>query len=520
MAILLRNLARQELARSFYRDITNEYDMFYLFVGKTTTWTDEPEAEIPVDTEYYNGQTHRNMMLVKRIQSSDVVQMIRRIDWTEGTVYDQYSDDVDLSELDYYVLTVDNRVYKCLDNNNGSPSLYKPANEDTSGAFILPDGYIWKYMFTVEASDVLKFLTVDYIPVRKMAGVGQPKYDINGNIDSVDIVDGGSGYTSSNPPTLIVHGDGTGAAVEVSTISGGEITGVDIVSSGSGYSFAYITAVDNNTGSGVEFKVNYGSLPTSTAQESIEAAAVGGTLDRISVIEHGENYAVGDVLVSVIGDGDGAEAIATVDAYGRIDSVSITNQGSGYTFADIEFINVLGSGSGAVAKAVVSPYYGHGANAIKELQATSVCISVNLTNDTSDYFLNNDYRQIGIIKNVKTLDDVQYSDDTGTPCYVITVDDTSLYNVDDEIHTETGGKFIVAQIVESSNSIYLIPNIPHISLSSTLSNQTTGVTGLSINSVTVPDIVNVSGEILYIENRKNISRDLDQVEKIRTIINF
>jgi hypothetical protein len=519
VALLLRTQAHQELARSFYRDVANEYDYFYIFVGKTTTWEDEPDAEIPVDTEYYSGQTHRNMMFVKRVQASDVVQMIRRIDWIENTVYDQYEDDVDLSEKNFYVLTTDNRVYKCLDNNSGSPSLYKPANEDVSGSFILPDGYIWKYMFTLEASDELKFLTPDYIPVRKMAGVGVPLYDINGYIDDVTIVSGGSGYVSSNPPTLIVHGDGNGGAVTVGTITDGEITSVN-VTSGSGYSFAYVTAVDNGTGSGAEFAVSLGSLPTSSVQENIEAAAVPGTVDRISIIEHGENYAVGDVLVSIIGDGDGAEAVAEVDEYGRINSVVVTNQGTGYTFANIEFINVLGGGTGATAKATISPYYGHGANAIKELQATTICISVNLTNNTSDYFLNNDYRQLGIVKNILDLDGNNFSDDTGTTCYVIAVDDVSQYNMDDEIWTNTGGRFIVAQIKESLNLVYLLPNIPHINSNSLLSNKTTNVNNLTINSVTVPDVINVSGEILYVENRKTISREQDQIEKIRTVINF
>lgn len=181
-----------------------------------------------------------------------------------------------------------------------------------------------------------------------------------------------------------------------------------------------------------------------------------------------------------------------MDEYGRINSVVVTNQGTGYTFANIEFINVLGGGTGATAKATILPYYGHGANAIKELQATTICISVNLTNNTSDYFLNNDYRQLGIVKNILDLDGNNFSYDTGTTCYVIAVDDVSQYNMDDEIWTNTGGRFIVAQIKESLNLVYLLPNIPHINSNSLLSNKTTNVNNLTINSVTVPDVINVS----------------------------
>lgn len=519
MALLLRSLARQELARSFYRDIVNENDFFYIYVGKTTDWSNEPEPEDPLDTEFYNGQTHRNMMFVKRVQPTDVVMMIRRVDWTQGVIYDQYDDNTDLSESDFYVLTSDMRVYKCLNNNNGVPSEHKPANEDVNNAFILPDGYVWKYMFTVEASDEIKFLTNDYIPVRKMAGVGMPLYDINGSLDAVNIVSGGSGYDANNVPEVIVHGDGQGGDITITGVSNGAISTVSFVP-GTGYSFAYATLVDNGTGSGAELQIDLGNNPTSVIQENIEAAAVPGTVDRIVVTDVGENYSVGDVLVQVVGDGFGAEAVATVDAYGQIDEVRITNPGTGYTFAEITFNNILGAGSGATAHATVSPFYGHGSNPIKELYARNVCISVNLDNDTSDYFLNNDFRQIGVVKNVLTDADVNFIEDTGTTCYIVTVTDISNYSVDDEIWTNTGGRFIVAQIVEESNSIYLLPIIPMITTASILTNNTKTISDLTINSLTAPDVINTTGELLYIENRRQITRQQDQIEKVRTIINF
>jgi hypothetical protein len=520
VALLLRSLARQELARSFYRDIVNENDFFYIFVGKTTEWSNEPIEEEPLDTEFYNGTTHRNMMFVKRVQPTDVVLMARRIDWEQDTVYDQYEDDIDLSQSNFYVLTSDMRVYKCLNNNNGSPSQYKPSNEDVNNAFLLPDGYVWKYMFSVEASDEIKFLTVDYIPVRKMAGVGQPLYDINGELDQITIVNPGSGYDIGNVPQVIVHGDGNGATVTIDGVNeAGEITSVSFTG-GSGYSFAYLTLVDNGTGSGAEFSVELGNNPTSVIQENIEAAAIPGTVDRIVLTAVGENYSIDDVLVQIVGDGTGAEAVAEVNAFGEISNVRITNQGTGYTFAEVYFNNILGLGTGAVAKATVSPYYGHGSNPIKELYATNVCVSVNLDNDTSDYFLNNDFRQVGIVKNVLKSNDANFTDDTGTTCYIIEVDDVSLYNVDDEIWTNTGGRFVVAQIVSELNKIYLLPIIPSISSTSILSNNTQTISDLTINSLTAPDVINTTGEILYIENRRQITRQQDQVEKVRTIINF
>jgi hypothetical protein len=249
VALLLRTLARNELARSFYRDVVNENDFFYFFVGKTTEWPVVGTPETPLDTESYNSQTHRNMLFVKRVQSSDAVMMIRRIDWVSGTVYDHYDDVDDLSAKDFYVLTNDMRVYKCLNNNDGGPSYNKPNSTDATNAFTLPDGYVWKYMFRVEASDQLKFLTPDFIPVRKMAGVGVPLYDINGNIDDITVTSGGTGYDPEDLPTVLIHGDGVGATA-LPVVEDGEITDITITNEGYGYSFAYIQIVDNETGAG------------------------------------------------------------------------------------------------------------------------------------------------------------------------------------------------------------------------------------------------------------------------------
>ena len=519
MALLLRTLARNELARSFYRDVVNENDFFYFFVGKTTEWPVVGTPETPLDTESYNSQTHRNMLFVKRVQSSDAVMMIRRIDWVSGTVYDHYDDVDDLSAKDFYVLTNDMRVYKCLNNNDGGPSYNKPNSTDATNAFTLPDGYVWKYMFRVEASDQLKFLTPDFIPVRKMAGVGVPLYDINGNIDDITVTSGGTGYDPEDLPTVLIHGDGVGATA-VPVVEDGEITDITITNQGYGYSFAYIQIVDNETGAGAAAEVSLGSDPVSLVQENIEAAAVPGTVDRINLLEIGENYSSGDVLVTISGDGSGAEAVAFVNEFGRIDRVDVTNPGTGYTFAEVAFNNILGFGSGATATATVSPYYGHGANPVKELNAKTVCLSVNLTNDTTDYFYNNDYRQLGIVKNPLDDEEANFMADTGTTCYVITVDDTTAYSNDDSISTDGGGRFIVAQIKEATDQIYLLPVIPVITEDSVLTNNRTSVTGLTINSLTSPDVINTTGEILYIENRLPINRQADQVEKIRTVINF
>jgi len=542
MALLLRSAGRTEIARSLYRDIYNENDFFYFFVGRTTEWGDEETPETPVDSVSYGNTCHRNMLFVKRIQSSDVVMMIPRIDWVSGTVYDQYDDKYGngtgessvytaysgaetLKDALFYVLTDDDHVYKCIFNNNNAESTTKPSGTSTS-AIETDDGYIWKFMFKVEASDKTKFLTSEYIPVRKIAGAGDPEFDVNGRIDDITVTDGGSGYLT--PPAVIINGDGVGA-VATATISGGEVTNIILESPGEGYSFAYIT-FSGGSGSGAEAIVTLGATETGTAQENVENAAIPGTIDRIEILDSGIDYIDGDASVSIVGDGSGAEAIVDVDPDdGTVLGVTITNQGSGYTFAEV---NVDGtSGSGAQLIAVISPKSGHGSNAQKELYATNLGFSVNLTNDTADLFLNNDFRQIGVVKNPLIFDTTNnFQDSTGTCCYIINVDDPASYDMDDYIITDSGGRFIVVQKVDADGdgtfeSIYLLPIIPQITASSELSNFGTvnnpkSLSGLTINSVTEPEVDGKSGEIIYLDNREFIVRQQDQVEKIRAVLKF
>lgn len=545
MALLLRSAGRTEIARSIYRDIYNENDFFYFFVGRTTEWDDEESPETPVDSVRYVNESSTNMLFVKRIQSSDATLMIPRIDWESGTVYDQYDDkygqlDPDgnqyvaysgaqsLQDALFYVLTDDDHVYKCLYNNNNAESTIKPSGTSTS-AIETADGYIWKFMLKVEASDKTKFLTADYIPVRKIAGSGDPEFDVNGQIDDITITATGSSYETA--PTVIINGDGVGATA-TATVSGGQLSSISVTNAGEGYSFAYIT-FSGGGGSGAEASVTLGATESGTVQEDVENAAIPGTIDRIEIVNAGIDYVEGDASVSINGDGSGAEAVLTIDPDdGSITGITITNQGTGYTYAEITIVGEEGSGAELIS--VVSPRAGHGANAQKELFATNLGFSVNLTNDNADLFLNNDFRQIGVIKNpLIPVTGLNFQDSTGTCCYVIQVLDPANYDLDDLILTDSGGIFIVVQKVDADDdgtvdSIYLLPIVPIITSSSILTNATKTIPGLVINTdvpeeidpVALPEVNNKTGEIIYLDNREFIVRQSDQVEKIRAVLKF
>jgi hypothetical protein len=175
------------------------------------------------------------------------------------------------------------------------------------------------------------------------------------------------------------------------------------------------------------------------------------------------------------------------------------------------------------------------------LFAKSLSLTVSLTNETSDTFLNNDFRQLGIVKNPRIFgSSSNFTSNTGNCCYVVVINNPELVDYDDVIEGDDGGRFIVVQKEDSNNDgvvdrIHLLPIIPKLYVSTQLTNVNTEVALGSIvpdsfNIGTVaepilvdylePEVDNRTGEIIYLDNRVKIIRTSDQVEKIRALINF
>ena len=534
MALLLTRSGRVELARSFHRDIQNLNDQVYFTIGRTTPWEDEQLPEDAIDSNYYLNEFRRNIMFVQKITSANICHLARRIDWTSGTVYDPYDDSYsednlaesgedNLADANFYVVTDVFNVYKCLDNNGGAQSTTKPEGtgptnieHDGNGQ----DGYIWKFLFQISPADRSKFLDSNFIPVRKLTGT--PTFDVNGVLDALAITAGGSGYSTA--PQVTIDGDGTGAGASC-TISGGAVNTITVTAAGSGYSFADVTFTGGG-GSGATASTTLGVLDTDPSlQSAVESAATGGTIGRIVISNGGINYVSGSVTVVITGDGSGATATATV-VDGEITNITVTNVGSGYTFADITFSSA--TGTNAVARAVIAPIDGHGSNPIRELYANRVgIVSTLFDRDNEDLTLGNDFRQIGLVKNLKNYPKTaHFTDTTGNASFIVDVDiaDEGNYAVDDIILTNDAvqGKFRVTQKINnvSSYKIHLQKIRGNITSSSTLTNETSNTPGLSINSVTPPEFNVSSGEIVYIENRAAVNRNENQAETIKAIVTF
>ena len=238
----------------------------YFTFGKVDVWANvdvPPQANNSVDT--FN-QVWKNMIGAKKIIGNDVRLAIRRFDWVSGTVYTEYDDseatlDMNDPTNNFYVVTDEWNVYKCLGNNNGNPSTVKPTTINTYIAEQLSDKYIWKYMYTLTDEEKLRFTTANFIPVRKLTeDNGTLQWHVQdsadqGSIESIKIVDPGSDYSVANPPTITITGDGTGAeaAATVNAITLG-VESILIINKGQNYTYAN-AAFTSASGSGAIARV-------------------------------------------------------------------------------------------------------------------------------------------------------------------------------------------------------------------------------------------------------------------------
>jgi len=245
--------------------------------GRTSDWNTNPPS--PTDNLSYAGHTGDTILFGKKITSANVRRIVRRIDWTAGTKYEIYRDDYSvqnrapitnaarLYDANYYVMNEDYRVYICIENGSngtnpkGNVSQDQPTFTDLepSRAGDSGDGYIWKYLFTISPSDIIKFDSTDYITVpnnwdtssdaqiRAMRESGDSTVNQN-QIKTVYIADAGGSYANGLGQEMNIIGDGEGGKVRVD-VEGGKITNTVVVSGGKNYSYALVDLGSINSNS-------------------------------------------------------------------------------------------------------------------------------------------------------------------------------------------------------------------------------------------------------------------------------
>jgi hypothetical protein len=291
MAAIITEKFRLHNAKEFKQSATESGNAMYMFIGRPLSWTDDNNPPTPVDSLNDEYDAYANMVALKKVSSTDVSHAIIRRDWTSGTAYDEYRHNYTSSNTatsgastlwasTFYVVTSDYNVYKVISNNGGANSTVMPTGPSTS-ILTTADGYKWKFMYSISASDVIKFVTSDFIPVKTIGakaavdgdvgGLGTAASDDNsaqwdvengatdGTIEHARVTAGGSSYGSDGTYNVAISGDGTSGQLTV-TVSSGAITAVAINAVGSGYSVASIDnsllqTATSSTGTGASFDI-------------------------------------------------------------------------------------------------------------------------------------------------------------------------------------------------------------------------------------------------------------------------
>ena len=512
MPAIITDQIRVLNASNFVSGISTTDNSYYAFIGlPNATETDadwNTNTPYPIDSFDDYKDIYDTLISAKKISSSDVLRVIRKISWTSGTIYEMYRQDYSINNpapqtsathlyrSNFYVMNSDYRVYECIFNgadptnsNKGIISLEEPTHTDLQPRQE-SDGYIWKYLYSIKPNDIIKFDSVEYIPVPS-------NWDTN-----TDVAD--------------VRNAAVDGKIEVITIE---------------------------------------DVSTAAYQYS-------GTKNNVPIRGDGQ---------------DGEASVTFVD--GKPTSVTVTNGGTGYTFATLDLDSVV-SGSGAVFTVIIPPVGGHGKDIYRELGANRVLIYSRIENSdvtNPDFPAGNQFARIGVIKNPTvngTSNLLTASSASGVYGLRLTGAATTSMSVsiDGEVTQTIGvGSTAVGKIISYDPITKILKywqdrdlatkdssgNIPtygyrlnkftsspgtggsvNVVVTTTTGTETVGIettfTGVSTsvnsrtyyfgqtfnNGLAQPEIQKYSGDIIYVDNRPEVTRAANQREDIKIVLEF
>jgi hypothetical protein len=388
-----------QAAESFVQSVL-ENAAYYVFAAKHTPFgpgagggSDEIPP-VPQDTVVSSIQTYNDMIFGKKIKDDSIINMIKRYEWSENGVYDMYRDnDTDLASKQFYVViddSVELNVYKCLFNNNGAKSTQKPFGKDNTPIEFPQDGYIWKYMYTIDQFNIRKFATSEYVPVTPNQEVANAA--VIGSIEIITVDNNGAGY---NNYTI-------GQFPDTASIAVGSNLRFGLDASASSIDTFYKDCLIRMT-SGVatnEFRL----ITDYTITDGRKVITINRAFNNRP--NAGDEYEIfPNVFVYDVSGTSTANCVARAivnSAIGNaVSRVEVLSTGAGYRLATakIKTANIVSVTSNAVVVPIISPPGGHGSNINNELFGRFVGISSSFIGNNEPLSANNDYRTVGLLKN-------------------------------------------------------------------------------------------------------------------------
>tara|TARA_B100002019_G_scaffold67980_1_gene58549 strand:- start:879 stop:2426 length:1548 start_codon:yes stop_codon:yes gene_type:complete len=515
MAAVVTDQFRLSNASNFVDSVAS--DSYYVYLGqpspnspvgfgRTTDWNTNVPS--PIDNLQYSGFYKNNILFGKKVNSANIRRVIKKVNWTINTRYDMYRHDYSiynptpnsnssrLYDSDFYVMNSDFRVYICIDNGSSGTNLKGNNSQDEptftslspSAAGTSGDGYLWKYLFSVSPSDIIKFDSTEYIVVPNE-------------------------WDSSTDPQISDVREAGNSDVQLNQIK------------------------------------------------------------KVYIEDGGRNYNItGSATVNILGDGTGGRVTLTSDSAGQIDSATVVDGGSGYTYGIVDLGSIQPQGGSLPFPAklipIIPPSKGHGYDIYSELGTDKVLIYARFDSSTKDFPVNTSFSQVGIIKNPQqstsettytqsefsALASIKLTDGfTGNPVigaemtqtrtdgnvakgYVASYDsetkvlkyyqDRSLYFGNNEDQTDyntvTSGSTVYA-FESSGQTIAPFSGSVDTTFSGSVVTIGSKVINLGVTfqaGLASPEINKKTGELIYVDNRPVVNRDIRQKEDVKIILEF
>ena len=486
----------------------------YIFLSKHTSWPNEDVPSAFIDSVADEKSIWNEMYAAKKIIGSDLELVLPKIQWTANKKYNQYDDVVDIATLTTantstntepcYAINSERNVYLCLCNNVSANSTIEPTGKNLSanGNIQTGDGYLWKYLYNVRLSN--KFLTEDWIPIptstNKLDYDTSSTISVDGELAKIITTNGGSGYIHS---TIAVSSFAIGCTVL--TIANTNNLSANMSLSGPGIAGGtHITTID---------PINL-TITLSTATSSNG----GGSSNTLSV------------TTRIYVDGDGSGVIATADLQNTsIRKITVSSYGSDFTRANVL---IFGTGTGATARAVLPPKFGHGYNPAKQLNASNVLISMRIgeIDSSENGIISTDttFRQYGLLR-----DPHKY----GQPASVIgplansvisqttnlTLVAGSDYNLEEFVYqgvSENSSFFSGTVHAYTANEVRLTNVKGDLQIGSPLKGTQTNLTGRTVVLRVNPELEPYTGDILFVDNITKTERTDGQAENLKFVFLF
>ena len=514
MAAIITDQIRVLNAKNFVSDVG--INTYYSFIGLPnpadyqSDWNNNPPS--PKDNFDQENDYWDTMIALKKINTSDVRQVVPKRQWSSGTTYDYYRHDysrsntakvsgaTNLYSASYFVINEDYQVYICLqngtdpDNPSGRPSLDEPTFTDLEprSAGTSGDGYIWKYLFRIKPSEIVKFETTDYIPVpsdwaTSTDNAAVRDNAVDGSIKIVAITDRGVGLGTANRTysNVPIRGDGTGATCTVVINNDQKVDSITVSNQGSDYTFGSVDLVA-------------GGVPTGTSRPTFDVIMTpqGGhgadiyrelgaynvlLYSRIENDNENPDFITGNQVARigvVQNPEESAGTILTSDKSSAVPAIKLVGAGySSATFeADSYVTQTIATGSTAVGRVI---NYDQTTGVLKYWQDRSVA----------------GFNTVGTAQTLPTYG-FDLKEFTSAP--------------------STGGSITIVPSTGSNLAI----DTSFTGVSTVINNRTYYLGQSFDNGVAGAEVRKHSGNIVYVDNRPSITRSSNQKEDIKVILQF